>query len=103
MTAPPPTASPSQRLGQPSVSSTTSAGARARVAKQILRLATRSVPVDIALPDGGFLTGRDTSDRNKPRIDLHRPGAFYAPDLADSPKIGIGEAYTAGDWSAGRR
>lgn len=99
MTAPPPTASPSQRLGQPSVSSTTSAGARARVAKQILRLATRSVPVDIALPDGGFLTGRDTSDRNKPRIDLHRPGAFYAR-LADSPKIGIGEGYTAGDWSA---
>ena len=99
MTATPPTASPSQRLRHPSVSSTTSAGARARVAKQILRLATRSVPVDIALPDGGLLTGRDTSDRNDPRIDLHRPGAFYTR-LADSPKIGIGEGYTAGDWSA---
>lgn len=99
MTAQPSTASPSLRLWQPSLATPISAGVRARVAKQILRLATRSVPVDIALPDGRLLAGRDTSDRKHPRIDLHRPDTFYAR-LADSPKIGIGEGYTAGDWSA---
>jgi cyclopropane-fatty-acyl-phospholipid synthase len=37
------------------------ASLRARVAKQILRLVTRQVPVDLVLPDGGLLNQRGGS------------------------------------------
>lgn len=71
---------------------------RARIAKQILRLATRQVPVDVVLPDGSLLNRRGGSPTaGRPGIVLRRPESFYGR-LAANPKIGIGEAYTAEDW-----
>lgn len=74
------------------------ASLRAGVAKQVLRLVTGRVPVDVVLPDGDLLNDRGgarTEDR--PAIVLRHPEAFYRR-VAQNPKIGIGEAYTAGDW-----
>ena len=71
---------------------------RAGIAKQILRLATRQVPVDVVLPDGGLLNERSRTE-GRPGIVLHRPESLFAR-IAENPKIGLGEAYTAGDWYA---
>jgi len=76
------------------------AGLRAGVAKQILRLVTRQVPVDLVLPDGSLLNQRGGTRREgRPGIVLQRPESLYRR-LAENPKIGLGEAYTAGDWHA---
>lgn len=73
---------------------------RAGVAKQILRLVTRQVPVDLVLPDGGLFNRRGGSrTEGRPGIVLQRPESLYRR-LAENPKIGLGEAYTAGDWHA---
>ena len=75
-------------------------GLRARVAQQIVKLAARDVPVDIALPDGTLLNRPTGSGvERRPRIELHRPEAFFRR-VAEQPKIGIGEGYTAGEWDA---
>lgn len=77
---------------------------RTRLAEYVLRLATSQAPVDVALPDGSLLNragpnhpGPET--RSRPRIVLHRPKEVFRR-MAQNPKIGIGESYTAGDWSA---
>lgn len=76
------------------------AGLRAGVAKQILRLVTRQVPVDVVLPDGALLNRRGGSrTEGRPGIVLQRPESLFGR-LAENPKIGLGEAYTAGDWHA---
>lgn len=76
------------------------ASLRGRVAKQILRLVTRQIPVDVVLPDGSLLNQRGGSrTAGRPGIVLQRPESFYRR-LAENPKIGLGEAYTAGDWHA---
>ncbi|MFI5625574.1 class I SAM-dependent methyltransferase [Nocardioides sp. NPDC051685] len=73
---------------------------RAGIAKQILRLATRQVPVDVVLPDGSLLNRRAGSPTaGRPGIVLHRPESLFRR-LVENPKIGLGEAYTAGDWHA---
>ncbi|MFE7227612.1 class I SAM-dependent methyltransferase [Nocardioides sp. NPDC057577] len=73
---------------------------RAGLAKQILRMATRQVPVDIVLPDGSLLNQRGGSPAaGRPAIELRRPQSFYGR-IAENPKIGLGEAYSAGDWHA---
>ena len=76
------------------------ASLRAGVAKQILRLVSRQVPVDLVLPDGSLLNQRGGSrTAGRPGIVLRRPESLYRR-LAENPKIGLGEAYTAGDWQA---
>lgn len=77
---------------------TASAG-RERVARTLIRMIARRVPVEILLPDGSLLDPMRSGPTNLPQIALHRPDAFYRR-VAAQPKIGIGEAYTAGDWSA---
>ncbi|MGN6751613.1 MAG: class I SAM-dependent methyltransferase [Intrasporangium sp.] len=83
-------------------------GAPAQVARALLRTTAGRVPVDIALPDGTLLgspTRRGRSERtcgtrssdDRPGIELVRPEDFYRR-LARDPKVGIGEAYTAGEW-----
>ncbi|OIJ26757.1 SAM-dependent methyltransferase [Nocardioides luteus] len=71
---------------------------RAGIAKQILRLATRQVPVDVVLPDGRLLNHRSRT-AGWPGIVLHRPESLFGR-IAENPKIGLGEGYTAGDWHA---
>lgn len=90
-----PTLTAASRLPLPSGSAV-----RERLAKILVQVAARRVPVDILHTDGRRLVERMPGDEAgaRPAIVLNRPADFYRR-LADQPKIGIGEAYTAGDWS----
>ncbi len=71
---------------------------RARVARNILAQVTSRVPIDMLMPDGSTLSGLPaTGDRAA--LQIVRPTALFER-LAHHPKIGIGEAYMAGDWKA---
>ncbi|WP_431875895.1 class I SAM-dependent methyltransferase [Amycolatopsis sacchari] len=70
------------------------APARARIAERLFRFAVRTVPVTVTLPDGQRLGA------GGPRLRIERPGSFFSRLGADA-KIGFGESYLAGDWSAG--
>lgn len=70
-------------------------GLRAAVARRVMQTVVRRVPVDVRLPDGTSLAPDAAGDR--PTIDLVRPDALFRR-IAESPKIGIGEGYMAGDW-----
>ena len=71
---------------------------RARLARSILAQVAQRVPVDVVMPDGTLLGGgRRCADR--PALEVVHPGALFER-LAHHPKIGIGEAYMAGDWRA---
>ena len=72
---------------------------RAAVARRILKSVVRRVPVDVRLQDGSLVRPAQ-GDRTRPVLQLVRPEALYRR-LAAHPKIGIGEAYMAGDWTAG--
>lgn len=81
-------------------------GLRERAAETLLRVVAGRVPVDIELPSGERLAPiaqqADTltaQNERRPRIVLHNPQSFYRR-LSHQPKIGVGEGYTAGDWSA---
>ena len=71
---------------------------RAPLAHGILARVARRVPVDILLPDGSLLDG-GTRRPDRPALEIVRPTALFER-LAHHPKIGIGEAYMAGDWRA---
>ncbi|MCV7192930.1 SAM-dependent methyltransferase [Mycolicibacterium brumae] len=72
---------------------------RTAAAKAVFGLAIRPVAVDVVMPDGAlFNGGPGTGGPDRPRILLHRPESFFRR-VAENPKIGIGEGYTAGDWS----
>jgi len=89
-------------------------GLRVALARRILTTVAGRVPVEVRLPDGTSLAdGRPESGGvessgvgagaagtgDRPVIELVRPDAFFRR-VADHPKIGIGEGYTAGDWRA---
>ncbi|GAA5036057.1 cyclopropane-fatty-acyl-phospholipid synthase family protein [Terrabacter aeriphilus] len=71
---------------------------RARLARSILAQVAKRVPVDVVLPDGSLLDG-GTRRPDRPALSIVRPTALFER-LAHHPKIGIGEAYMAGDWKA---
>ncbi|MCD6640045.1 MAG: class I SAM-dependent methyltransferase, partial [Nocardioides sp.] len=71
---------------------------RSRVARSVAGVMASRVPVDVVLPDGEVL-GRAARDLTRPALQVHRPEAFFER-LAHDPKVGVGEAYMAGDWSA---
>ena len=71
---------------------------RARLARSVLAQVTKRVPVDVLLPDGTLLGG-GVRRADHPAIEIVRPTALFER-LAHHPKIGIGEAYMAGDWKA---
>ncbi|HET7800173.1 MAG TPA: cyclopropane-fatty-acyl-phospholipid synthase family protein [Humibacillus xanthopallidus] len=71
---------------------------RARLARSILAQVTQRVPVDIVMPDGTLIDG-GVRRADHPAIQIVRPTALFER-LAHHPKIGIGEAYMAGDWKA---
>ena len=77
---------------------------RSIVARSVLKSVCRHVPVDVLMPDGELLgqpKGRPTSGpTDRPVLEIVRPTALFER-LAHHPKIGIGEAYMAGDWRAG--
>jgi cyclopropane-fatty-acyl-phospholipid synthase len=74
---------------------------RAMVARRVMESVARRVPVDVLMPDGSLLGRRQAATGDRPVLEIVRPQALFER-LAHHPKIGIGEAYTAGDWRAGR-
>lgn len=71
---------------------------RARIAKVILRVVVRKVPVEIRQPDGTAVA--PPNGMNLPVIELVKPDDFFIR-LAEHPKIGVGEGYMAGEWRTG--
>lgn len=67
---------------------------RAPIARAITAKVLAAVPVRAVLP-GGTVLGAGGPEA--PTIEVARPTALFER-LAHSPKIGIGEAYMAGDW-----
>ena len=70
---------------------------KARVAAALLRPTANRTPVRLTFPD------RDpwgAGGPNAPEMKIVRPKAFFAR-LGAETKIGFGEAYMAGDWTAG--
>jgi cyclopropane-fatty-acyl-phospholipid synthase len=69
---------------------------RALAAERLFRFAVRRLPVRICLP-GGERLGLGGDDA--PVMRIERPGAFFHR-LGVDAKIGFGESYMAGDWTA---
>ncbi|MDQ1288844.1 MAG: cyclopropane-fatty-acyl-phospholipid synthase [Actinomycetota bacterium] len=70
------------------------------LARKVLTTVLRRVPVRVLLPGGDPLNVPDPRlFPDPPTIEIVRP-ADLARRLAANPKIGIGEAYMAGDWRA---
>ncbi len=69
-------------------------GLRARAARLALSRMVRKVPVSVLLPGGRHL-GRPVPDG--PAITINDAEAFFAR-LGESPMIGLGESYMAGEW-----
>ncbi|TNC20586.1 SAM-dependent methyltransferase [Amycolatopsis alkalitolerans] len=67
--------------------------ARAWAAERLFRLSARGVPVTVTLPSG------ERFGAGGPELRIERPHAFFSRLGADA-KIGFGESYLAGDWSA---
>lgn len=67
---------------------------RARIARLIVDRMLDQFPVRAVYPDG------TVRGRGGPVLEIVRPTAMFER-LARSPKIGLGEAYQAGDWRAG--
>lgn len=70
---------------------------RTAVARRLTEALLARVPVQVHLPAGQILGG---GDANAPRLNLVRPESLYRR-LGEHPKIGLGEAYMEGDWTAG--
>ena len=69
-------------------------GVRGRIAKQVVARILRKVPVTARLA-----SGETFGDGSPPAIKIGQPDAFFAR-LGQSPMIGIGESYMAGEWQA---
>lgn len=69
---------------------------RARAARAILRTTVSRVPVRVTFPDG---TTWGAGGPGSPELQVVRPASFFAR-LGRDTKIGLGEAYMAGDWRA---
>ncbi|HEY3511892.1 MAG TPA: class I SAM-dependent methyltransferase, partial [Kribbella sp.] len=67
---------------------------RARIARLIVDRMLDQFPVRAVYPDG------TVRGRGGPVLEIVRPTAMFER-LARSPKVGLGEAYQAGDWRAG--
>ncbi len=81
----------------PGVETTPSTPLRARVARAILRPTAQRVPARIVFPDGSTW---GAGGPDAPEMLVRRPKAYFNRLGADS-KIGLGEAYMAGDWTTG--
>jgi cyclopropane-fatty-acyl-phospholipid synthase len=66
----------------------------ASFAQFFVNQAVRRTPVQVIYPDG---TVRGGGDASSPRLEVVRPKALHER-MGHNPKIGLGEAYMAGDW-----
>ncbi|MRJ77913.1 methyltransferase domain-containing protein [Aeromicrobium sp. SMF47] len=81
----------------PGIAHTPRTPLKARAARAILRPTAKHVPVRLTFSDG---TVWGAGDASSPEMRIVRPKAFFAR-LGAGSKIGFGEAYMAGDWTAG--
>ncbi|HPU14235.1 MAG TPA: cyclopropane-fatty-acyl-phospholipid synthase family protein [Aeromicrobium sp.] len=85
----------------PVASQTTwTSGLRVAVAKRILKSAINHVGANVYLADGTKFYPDSTRSHQGPSCVLQNPDGFLTR-LAQSPKMAIGEGYTAGDWRPG--
>ncbi len=87
----------SAALKWPSIAHTPRAPLAATIARLILERTVRGLPVQVTYPNGASL---GAGHPGSPVLQVVRPGAFFAR-LGRDAKIGLGEAYMAGDWQAG--
>ncbi|MFE0022726.1 class I SAM-dependent methyltransferase [Amycolatopsis sp. NPDC059021] len=80
----------------PGLSTPPRSAVRARVAETLFRRAVRPLAIRVSFPDGTVL---GAGGPDAPEMRIHRPAAFFHRLGADA-KIGFGEAYMAGDWTA---
>ncbi|WP_328608216.1 cyclopropane-fatty-acyl-phospholipid synthase family protein [Amycolatopsis sp. NBC_00345] len=69
---------------------------RARAAEALFRRAVKSLELRVTFPDGTTL---GAGGPDAPEMRIRRPAAFFHRLGADA-KIGFGEAYMVGDWTA---
>lgn len=69
-------------------------GFRGKAARWALERIVRKVPVAVVLADGTRFGG---SAPSLPTLEILDPDAFFAR-LGESPMIGLGEGFMAGDW-----
>ena len=69
----------------------------ATIARLLLERTVRRLPVRVTYPSGATI---GAGDHDSPELELVRPNALFAR-LGRDTKIGLGEAYMAGDWRAG--
>jgi cyclopropane-fatty-acyl-phospholipid synthase len=69
---------------------------RARIAASLFRRAVRPLDVRVVFPDGSVL---GNGGPESPEMRIVRPQAFFHR-LGVDAKIGFGESYMAGDWTA---
>jgi cyclopropane-fatty-acyl-phospholipid synthase len=69
---------------------------RGAVARKAVHATVASMPVRLRYPDGSEVGG---GGPDAPVLEVVRPQALYRR-LEAHPKIGLGEAYMAGDWRA---
>ena len=81
---------------RPTVAQRVTALTRGRVARPIVRRVLDQVPVRLRLPDGSMIGAGRPDD---PTLEALDPAAVYRR-LEEHPKIGLGEAYQAGEWRA---
>lgn len=81
----------------PGIAQTPRTPVKARIAQAILRPAANSLPVRLTFPDG---SSWGAGGPGSPEMVIRRPAAFFSR-LGQDSKIGLGEAYMAGDWAAG--
>ncbi len=81
----------------PAIAHTPHTPVKARVAKAILKPTVERLPVRLTFPNGDAWGSGSTSD---PEMRIVRPAAFFSR-LGKDTKIGFGESYMAGDWTAG--
>ena len=72
-------------------------GVKATIAQGVLRRILRKVPVTTRLSTGEVYGAPESS--RLPVIEIREPRRFFAR-IADSPMIGLGESYMAGEWAA---
>ena len=66
------------------------------IARWLMDYAIGKAPVLVRFPDG---TVRGAGGPDSQALEIVRPKAFY-DRISHNPKIGLGEAYMAGDWRA---
>ena len=81
----------------PAISRAPKAPLAATIARFLLERTVSRMPVRVTYPDG---TSIGAGSHDSPELELVRPNALFAR-LGRDTKIGLGEAYMAGDWRPG--